>query len=199
MRPAANAVIVPTGQGGEVNFFTSIGAHLVVDVTGYFTPVGGTTDGRFNATPTPVRLMDTRTGQGGKAGPFLGGQQFDLQVTGQGGVPAGATAVALTVTYVDDPLPGFLTVWPSGQPRPLASTTNPNGGGDIRSNLALVPLGTGGKVSIYSNAESHVVVDGGRLVLRGQRHARAVHRGDPEPGGGLSPAGRSVPAHRRQR
>jgi hypothetical protein len=74
-------------------------------------------------------------------------------------VPGNATAVALTVTFTEDPFAGFLTVWPTGASRPLASTSNPNGGGDIRSNLALTAVGTGGKVSIYSLMRTHVVVD----------------------------------------
>jgi hypothetical protein len=67
--------------------------------------------------------------------------------------------VALTVTYTGPTAPGFLTVWPTGQPMPLASTTNPNGLGDIRSNLALIPVGTGGKVSIFSLEPTDLVVD----------------------------------------
>ena len=70
-----------------------------------------------------------------------------------------ATAVALTVTYTNVAETGFLTVWPAGQPRPVASTSNPNGPGDIRSNLALVPIGAAGKVSIYSHRRADVVVD----------------------------------------
>jgi len=131
----------------------------VADVTGWFSAAGATTDGRFHATSGPTRLMDTRTGVGGKTGAFTAGQSFDLQVGGQGGVPADATAVALTVTYTGPTAAGFLTVWPTGQPRPLASTTNPNGVGDIRSNLALVAVGTGGKVSVFSFAPTDVVVD----------------------------------------
>jgi len=72
---------------------------------------------------------------------------------------ADAAAVVLTVTYTGPTAPGYLTVWPTGQPQPLASTTNPNGVGDIRSNLAMIPLGVGGKVSIFSFAPTHVVID----------------------------------------
>ena len=124
---AANAVVVPVGQGGQINLFTLSGTHLVADVTGYFTAAAASTDGRFTAASAPTRLLDTRTGTGGKATPFQNGEQFDLAVTGTGGVPPGATAVALTVTYTNVAAPGFLTVWPTGQPRPIVSTSNPNG------------------------------------------------------------------------
>ncbi len=156
---AANAVVVPVGTGGQVNLFTFAGTHLVADVTGYFSDAGGSIDGRFHATAGPTRVLDTRTGVGGKTGPFTPGQSFDLAVAGQGGVPSDAAAVALTVTYTGPTAPGYLTVWPTGQPQPVASTTNPNGPGDIRSNLAMIPVGTGGKVSIFSFAQTDVVVD----------------------------------------
>ncbi len=156
---AANAVVVPVGQDGQVNFFTFGGTHLVADVTGYFTDAAGTNSGRFHATDGPTRLLDTRSGLGGKNGAFTAGQSFDLEVSGHGGVPDDATAVALTVTYTGPTAPGYITVWPTAQPQPLASTTNPNGVGDIRSNLAMIPLGAGGKVSIFSFAPTHVVID----------------------------------------
>jgi hypothetical protein len=156
---AANAVVVPIGQGGQVNFFTFNGLNLVADVTGYFSSAGGSTDGRFHPLAGPTRLMDTRTGQGGKTGAFAANETFDLAVAGQAGIPGDAAAVALTVTYTGPTAPGFLTVWPTGKTQPLASTTNPNGVGDIRSNLALIPVGAGGKVSIFSMAPTDVVVD----------------------------------------
>jgi glucose/arabinose dehydrogenase len=156
---AANAVVVPIGVGGQVNLFTLAGTHLVADVTGYFSDAGGSPDGRFHALSGPTRLLDTRSGVGGKTGPFTPGQSFDLAVAGQAGVSNGAVAVALTVTYTGPTAPGYLTVWPTGQPQPVASTTNPNGPGDIRSNLAMIPVGTLGKVSIFSFAQTDVVVD----------------------------------------
>ncbi len=106
---AANAVVVPVGLAGQVNLYTLQGTHLIADVTGYFTAAGATTDGRFTAPAAPTRLLDTRTGLGGKATPFQDGQQFDLAVAGVAPVPAGATAVALTVTYTNVASAGFLT------------------------------------------------------------------------------------------
>ena len=156
---AANAVVVAVGSGGQMSLQTQGGTDLVADVTGYFASAGTTTDGRFQVAPTPTRLLDTRTGLGGKSTPFQDGEQFDLSVAGRAGVPIGASAVALTVTYTNVSRPGFVTVWPTGPPRPVASTSNPNGPGDIRSNLALIALGSGGNVSIYSLTRTDVVVD----------------------------------------
>ena len=84
---AANAVVVPIGQGGQINLFTLGSTHLVADVTGYFTGVAASTDGRFTAASAPTRLLDTRTGTGGKATPFQNGEQFDLGVAGRVACP----------------------------------------------------------------------------------------------------------------
>ena len=157
---AANAVVVPVGQGGQVNFFTFAGTHLVADVTGYFSDRRG--DHR-RPLPRRAERADPPDGHPHRHRRQVGRLRRRRAVRSAGrrasGVPADATAVALTVTYTGPTAAGFLTVWPTGQPRPLASTTNPNGVGDIRSNLALVAVGTGGKVSVFSFAPTDVVVD----------------------------------------
>ena len=57
---------------------------------------------------------------------------IDVTVTGVGGVPvAGVAAVVLNVTATDVTAPEtFLTVFPTGAPRPLASTLNAGRGAD---------------------------------------------------------------------
>ena len=76
------------------------------------------TDGLFNPL-VPARLLDTRTGTGAPAAKMSAGQTLDLQVTGQGGVPAsGVSAVVLNVTATSPTTAGFLTVFPTGVARP---------------------------------------------------------------------------------
>src|SRR5262249_29170008 len=94
--------------------------------------------------------------RGGGASPA--GEQSALQPTGAA-APAGATAAVVTVTYTGATAPGYLTLWPTGGARPTVSTTNPNGPGDIRSNLAIVKIGVGGEVSVFSYERSNVVID----------------------------------------
>jgi hypothetical protein len=156
---AANAAVVPVGEAGMLDMSTFESAHLVADLTGYWVSAGSTVDGRLQSVSTPTRLLDTRDGTGGKdGGTFAAGEQFDLQVTGSA-VPAGATAAVVTVTYTNPTAPGYLTLWPSGGARPVVSTTNPNGRGDIRSNLAIVKIGDGGRISVFSYQPSDVVID----------------------------------------
>jgi hypothetical protein len=100
-------------------------------------------------------LLDTREGIG-KLG---GGQTLDLQVAGRGGVSDNPEAVALNVTVTGPTAGSFLTVWPSGEPRPFASSVNMVPGQTV-PNMVLARVGTNGMVSIYNNTGStDVVVD----------------------------------------
>src|SRR5207237_22129 len=119
-----NLVVVKVGTGGKVSFYNNSGSTAVVaDVMGWYSDGPGTGAGY---TPlTPARILDTRDGTGGFSSPLGPGGSLDLTVTGVGGVPAsGVTAVVLNVTVTDTSAPSFLTVWPTGQPRPLASNLN---------------------------------------------------------------------------
>ena len=157
---AANAVIVRLGLGGQVNLFTQNGAHLVADVTGYWTETATAQAGRFVPVTNPSRLLDTRSGNGAPTGIVGAGGSLDLQVGGRGGIPnTGVSAVALTVTVTNTATSGYVTAWPTGATKPLASSVNPVGANDIRSNLVLLPLGTGGKISLYTLQATHLVVD----------------------------------------
>lgn len=114
----------------------------------------------------PARLMDTRAGQSTVDGQAAGGGALgtgvtrDLVVTGRGGVPAsGVAAVALNVTVTGPTGSSYLTVWPSGSNRPLASNLN-YAPGDTVPNMVTVKVGTGGQISLYNNLGSvNVVVD----------------------------------------
>ncbi len=102
----------------------------------------------------PVRLLDTRTGNGATKARVGAGTSIDLQVGGRGGVPSsGVSAVVLNVTYVLPTVGGFVTVWPTGALRPVASNLNLNVG-DARPNLVTVRMGAGGKVSLYNEVGS---------------------------------------------
>jgi len=97
-------------------------------------------------TLVPARILDTRLG-GGPLGP---GATLNVQVLGQGGVPAsGVSAVLLNVTATDTTAPSFLIVWPAGIPQPLASNLNWTAGKTV-PNLVEVAVGAGGQISFYN-------------------------------------------------
>ena len=115
----------------------------------------GTAAGDAFVAQAPVRILDTRdTGV-----PIRQSETRTVRATGGAGVPTWATAVAINVTATGATAPTFLTVWPTGIARPLASNLN-LAAGETVPNLVVVPVGTLGNVSIYNNTGStHVVVD----------------------------------------
>ena len=157
-----NLATVKIGANGRVNLFNSTGSTSVVaDVVGYYTTQQPTAGGKFTSL-TPSRVLDTRSGvgRGGVVGVVPGGQAIDVDVTGVGGVPeTGVTAVALNVT-VDQPTgPGYITTWPTGEPRPNASTHNFTQGLTV-ANLVLAKVGADGRVSMFNSfGQTHLVAD----------------------------------------
>jgi hypothetical protein len=153
-----NLVISHVGAGGAVCLFVSEGTQLIADVTGYFPPGSG-----FESL-VPARLLETRAGLSTVDGQFQGvgaaarDSTLELTVLGRGGVPADATAVVLNVTVTEPTGPGFVTAYPCGAPRPLASNLNFVAGQTV-PNLAIVRVGTGGKVCLYTMESTHLVAD----------------------------------------
>ena len=132
------------GLGGAVPTLAQTGAG---GESGVFAPLA------------PVRILDTRTGNGVAAGTLGTDTTFDLQVSGRGGVPAEATAVVLNLTATEGTLTSFLTLFPTGSPRPNASTINFQPGDNI-ANMVTVKLGTDGKLAVYNfTGDVHVVAD----------------------------------------
>ncbi|MEV8096038.1 N-acetylmuramoyl-L-alanine amidase [Kitasatospora sp. NPDC085879] len=116
--------------------------------------VTATTPAPGGYTPvTPTRLLDTRSGLGAAKAKVGPGGTVPLQVTGGStGVPASATAVILNVTAVAPSAGSFVTVYPDGQPRPVASNLNFTAGQTV-PNLVVVPV-VNGRVNLYNRAGS---------------------------------------------
>ena len=116
---------------------------------------------------SPMRVLDTRGASfGGPVGvptaaPIGPGQQLDLTLAGAGkAIPAGATAAVLNTTIdVDATMHSFLTIWPTGEARPISSTNNALPGSEV-SNVTIARLGQNGSVSIYNQQGSiNLVLD----------------------------------------
>jgi len=106
----------------------------------------------------PVRIMDTRSGLGGHLGALSAGQSVSLQVAGAG-APSGAYAAVLNVTVTGTSAPSYLTVYPAGAPRPLASNLNWTQWATV-ANLVEVRLGTGGALTLFNAAgQAQVIAD----------------------------------------
>jgi hypothetical protein len=151
----ANLVVTGVGTSGEVCLFTSGGAHLVVDVVGWWW------DGAM--TRSPERILDTRAdaGQIGYAGASpAAGRTVELQVSGRGGVPtSGARSVLLNVTATGARGAGYVTVWPCGRPRPSTSNLNVDRPGQTVAVLVATGVGAEGRVCLYTRSGVDLVAD----------------------------------------
>ena len=157
----AALVEVKLGRGGRVSLFNNAGAvHLIVDVAGWIGPATPSDSGGEYRTLQPERLLDTRTGTGAPAGVSGPARTIELQVTGRGRVPAtGVSAVVLNVTVTAPTAAAYVTAWPAGSPRPLASNLNVVASATV-PNRVVLKVGANGKISIFHNAGSmHVVAD----------------------------------------
>jgi hypothetical protein len=158
-----NMVVVPVPADGRLSLYNSVGtADLVVDVLGWF-PKGPA----FTGLP-PARLMDTRAnvqtidGEYRSQGALRPGESRTLKIAGRhgSGVPGDVVgSIALNVTVANGSTRSYLTVYPTGSPRPNASNLNFTAGQTV-ANMVVVPVGPTGEVTIFNEAGSaDVIVD----------------------------------------
>lgn len=164
-------VTATVAADGKVTIYNAAGStHVVVDLAGWYGPTGsaGPAVDRFNALPSPARALDTRAsgtgyaegafGPSGRTTPVAGGQSIALQVAGLGGVATDATAVVVNVAVVTPTAAGHITLHPDGSPLPGVSNLNYTTNKTI-ANLAVVPVGPGGNIRIFTHATTNLVVD----------------------------------------
>ncbi len=153
-----NLVVVPVGANGEVDFTNSSAGstQVLADVAGYFTAAN---TNKYVAI-SPARILDTRKGigTGGTVAQIPANSSITVSVAGSdgGGIPAtGVSAVALNLTAVDAAANGVITAYPSGQSLPTVSNLNYSAG-QTAANLAIVPVGSDGKVVFHNNSTGPV-------------------------------------------
>ena len=179
----ANASVVTLDADGRFVLHATMATDVVVDVLGWFSTTPGTaTAGRF-VPVDPGRLIDTRQPAGaqlssGSTNTYVeAAGRVDLPVAGRLGVPAaanvGAAVVVLTALGTSAPQSGFATAHAGGSTAPDASNVNTNGNGDIRANLAVVPV-----------AFRRLVVGDARARRRCARRRRRVLHDVERPGVG---------------
>jgi hypothetical protein len=110
----------------------------------------------FFGLATPARLVDTRAGVGGSR---LGaGETLTVTVTGVPSSAAALGAASLNVTAVGAAAPGYLSVYPCGQPTPVVSSVNYVTAVPV-ANKVLAAVPPDGRVCIFSMSSTDVVVD----------------------------------------
>ena len=154
-----NLVAAKLGSNGQVSLFNYAGStDLIADVAWYFGASSQLT------AVTPARLLDTRPGSTTIDGEFAGagamgaGQQLNLTVAGRGGLPAsGVGSVILNVTVTNPTAEAYVTLWPTGLTRPLASNLNFDPAQTV-ANLVVAGVGAAGQVSLFNSAGSTQII-----------------------------------------
>jgi uncharacterized repeat protein (TIGR01451 family) len=157
-RIKSNAAIVAAGTNGSISVFVTNTTDVIVDVSGYFVSATDPTALAFYPI-APCRIADTRTAAGPLGGPSLSaGQSRTFPILSSTcNLPAAARAYSLNFTVVPGS-PLFLTAWPTGLAKPVASSLN-SGTGAVTANAAIVPAGTNGSVDVFVSGPTDLVID----------------------------------------
>ncbi len=147
-------LVVTSVANGSVDLYLERVRDVTVDVAGYMTSSSAAqgTAGLFHLV-APAREVDTRLNLGFDA--FSAG---DVRTLDPISVPASASAVAQNLTMIRTGDRGFVTGFPGGIV-PMVSSVNAAGANQTRGALGIVPTGTGGTVSYFSEAATHLSVD----------------------------------------
>jgi len=151
--------IVPTPpSGGSDGSGSGSGSGVTTPGT------GGSTASAISIVPVvPARLFDTRPAatvdaQQSNVGRRTAASTTEVQVGGRGNVPADAIAANVNVVAINPGAAGFFTIYPCGSARPEASTLNFAAGQTI-ANGATITLGTAGKICVFSDQATDLILD----------------------------------------
>lgn len=158
-RIKANAAILAAGRDGGVNVYATESTHVVLDINGYFVSASSSSALQFFSLP-PCRVVDTREARGGLGSPYVpAGQIRDFPVLSSScGIPAAAQAYSLNITAVPRTPLLYVTAWPSGKTRPLASILNAPTA-STTANAVIIPAGQNGAISTYASGDTELVID----------------------------------------
>lgn len=157
---SANSVIVPVGAYGMVSVFSNNAAHIVVDVMGYVTDsVAPMSDAGLFVPVLTARAYDSR--DAGESA-LVAGVVRSVALAGLAAplpsVPVGASAVSINLTAADQAGPGFVGAYPSGTTWPGTSSLNFQTGQPV-ANGSVVKLSPTGLIDLFSNWQTHVIID----------------------------------------
>jgi len=182
----ANTAVLRPGCGGELSVRLAPAAaatgDVVIDIFGWFSSSSYPNAGARLEPSGPGRIYDSREAAfGGHA--FGPGEQRELTIWGAKAFDTGAevvvnssnvVAVLLNVTGVNANA-GSANTFVSLLPAPVASGDAPHTSnlnlavGQIRSNMAIVPVSADGRIWVYNaNGNNHVVVDVMGYFLKNQ-------------------------------
>lgn len=149
----ANGIVVKLSASGSLSAVVVNGvgkkAHLIFDVTGYFTLDSG---GAIYHIVDPSRLMDTRIDIG-ISGAFQKDNPQTLTVSPNDPIPSGAAGVTGNLTVAGQQDAGYVSMTATPDPTPETSTLNFPVGVN-RANGVVAPLSGGDASFVYKTTAS---------------------------------------------
>ncbi|HEY4023873.1 MAG TPA: hypothetical protein VGM75_34675 [Pseudonocardiaceae bacterium] len=143
----ANLVTVALSADRKVTFYNFTGSvDLVVDLAGYYQSGTGTSFYSY----TPTRVLDTRDNNGNPTSNTLGPDTRMAMDTSRW-LPPSAQAVVFNFTGTNTTAGTYLTAYPDGTSRPVASNVNLAPGQTV-PNLTVVAIGSDHKIDLYNFA-----------------------------------------------
>jgi len=152
----SNSAVVMVSDAGQINIQATSTTNVVVDVQGYYTIGNGVTAAGGYSPVTQSRIVDTINGVGLPKAKLAGGSTSTIQVSGKGGVPAGAKAV-----FVNFQIDNGTTAAGFINPYATSATSRPNStlnfdGTPYTSIGAIVPLAADGTIKVYLSGSNTI-------------------------------------------
>ncbi|PZE27263.1 hypothetical protein DEI86_07150 [Curtobacterium sp. MCBD17_028] len=148
----SNTATIAVGDDGTIQVASDVVTDLVIDVQGYYTANDdGTAAGGFVSVPG-TRIVDSRNGTGVSKAQIAAGSSVTFQVTGNGGVPAGASAVVANFIVIPAANGGYITPYPAGTSKPQRSLQY--AAGVPTSLTAQVALSSDGKLTVADDVNA---------------------------------------------
>ena len=148
----ANMMAVGLDAAGSFRILTrGTPTRIFVDLLGWFDPANTTAaPDTFVALPSPVRIADSATGNGGVLGNRPAVSTTPLQVAGVGSVPTAIDGALVGLTIVASGS-GYATMYPADAVRPFASNVNFTTGRTVPNQVSAT-TSSDGRVDVFMQA-----------------------------------------------
>jgi hypothetical protein len=158
----ANLAVVPLGADRSISVLTSGGAHVIVDVNGYFVAAPVAVAAGRLMTTAQQRMLDTRAESAvAYAGSQPNGSTLTVDLTARAsGLPAGANAAVVNITATNSIGAGFVQAAAGGTLVPgTSSVLNLGAAGQTVAGLSIVPLSPTGTIDVFTSYGADLIVD----------------------------------------
>ena len=148
---------VPVSSTGTVSVANHASAPLDVVITlmGYYTGSSDTSAGDTYGDAPWTKIVDTTSGLGVSQSQIPAGGSVTVQVSGQGGIAAGADTAVLQLSAPNASAGGYLTAYAAGTSDPSVSALFYDSS-MIYRDLVYVPLSSAGKITVTNHGSAGV-------------------------------------------